>query len=113
MPDAVQQHYNIALGAQTTLNELFEMIRERLAVAHPHLREIQAALSRFRQGDILHSQADIGKARRLLGYRADPQHCAGAGRGLDWYVRHLSPARNGAASKIKRAEPLNNPGPYA
>jgi UDP-N-acetylglucosamine 4-epimerase len=95
--DALSEQYNIAVGVQTTLNALHEMIRERLAAAHPHLRNSKPCYRNFRQGDILHSQADIGKARRLLGYEPVYSIAQGLDEALDWYVRHLSPARNGSS----------------
>ncbi len=44
----------------------------------------------FRAGDVLHSLADIGKARRLLGY--EPTHTLeqGLDEALDWYEKSLS-----------------------
>jgi UDP-N-acetylglucosamine 4-epimerase len=98
--DAMNQCYNIALGAQTSLNALYEMIRERLAAAHPHLLKSKPAYRAFRKGDILHSRADIGKARKLLGYEPTHTIAEGMDEALDWYVRHLSPARNNAAGRI-------------
>ncbi len=40
----------------------------------------------FRPGDVRHSLADVGKARRLLGY--EPSHTLGQGLqvALPWYV---------------------------
>jgi UDP-N-acetylglucosamine 4-epimerase len=99
--DALSQHFNIAVGAQTSLNALYEMIRERLELAHTHLRKSKPGYRDFRQGDILHSQADIGKARRLLGYEPAYSIAQGLDEALGWYVQHLSSARNSSSSKIK------------
>jgi UDP-N-acetylglucosamine/UDP-N-acetylgalactosamine 4-epimerase len=100
--DAISEHYNIAVGTQTSLNALYEMIRERLAAAHVHLRKSKPGYRDFRPGDILHSQASIGKARRLLGYEPTHSVAQGLDEALDWYVRHLSPAHPGA-SRGKKA----------
>jgi UDP-N-acetylglucosamine/UDP-N-acetylgalactosamine 4-epimerase len=97
--DAVSEQYNVAVGSQTSLNGLYEMIRERLAGAHVHLRKSKPGYRKFRQGDILHSKADTGKARRLLGYEPTHSIAQGLDEALDWYVRHLSPSRNGSATK--------------
>jgi UDP-N-acetylglucosamine 4-epimerase len=67
-PEALNQVYNVAVGARTTLNELFELLRSRLEPACPHLKGFRPTYREFRPGDILHSLADISKARRLLGY---------------------------------------------
>jgi UDP-N-acetylglucosamine 4-epimerase len=88
-PAAVNQIYNIALGAETTLNELFEMLRQRLAPSHSHLRHFKPRHVDFRPGDILHSRADITKARRLLGYQPAYNVAHGLDEALDWYVRKV------------------------
>ena len=54
-----------------TLNELFEMLRSRLrALGVVYNRD--AVRADFRKGDVRHSQADISKAERLLGYAPTP-----------------------------------------
>lgn len=67
-PAAVNQVYNIALGDRTTLNELFGLIRERVALSVPAAAQAQVSYRAFRDGDVRHSQADIGKISSLLGY---------------------------------------------
>ena len=44
----------------------------------------------FRPGDIRHSQADVGKARRLLGYDPTYDVRAGLREALPWYEARLS-----------------------
>jgi len=89
-PDAVNQVYNVALNERTTLNQLYLMMRELLQVRFPHLAEHRAQYQGFRAGDVRHSQADIGKARELLGF--NPSHRIGEGlkEAMDWYVRNLA-----------------------
>lgn len=83
--EAIDQVYNVAVNARTTLLELFTLLRDGLAARHPHLKDAQPVHSDFRAGDVLHSQADIGKAQRLLGY--EPTHTIGQGltESLGWY----------------------------
>jgi UDP-N-acetylglucosamine 4-epimerase len=72
-PNALGQVYNIAAGRRTTLNELFAMIRDQIAQTLPDrmdIRGAQPAHQPFRPGDVRHSQADISKAARLLGYQS-------------------------------------------
>ncbi len=71
-PQAVNQVYNVAYGARTTLNELFSEIRKRLALRHERIADAQPDYVEFRAGDVRHSQADISKAVALLGYA--PSH---------------------------------------
>jgi UDP-N-acetylglucosamine 4-epimerase len=86
-PEARRQVYNVALNARTSLNQLFEMLRVRLLPAYPHLAKYRAVYREFRPGDVRHSQANIEKASRLLGYA--PTHTVeqGLNEALEWYQR--------------------------
>ncbi len=98
-PAAVNQVYNVALNEQTSLNELFTMIRELLAPRFPHARALRPVHRDFRQGDVRYSRADICKARRLLGYRPAWRVLPGLERTIEWQVARLSTAsRRGIAS---------------
>jgi UDP-N-acetylglucosamine/UDP-N-acetyl-alpha-D-glucosaminouronate 4-epimerase len=66
--NALNTVYNIACQRQTSLNDLLQIIRSRLAEDRPEIVRIEPVYGPFRQGDVLHSLADIGKAQRLLGY---------------------------------------------
>jgi UDP-N-acetylglucosamine 4-epimerase len=107
--EAISQQFNIAVGAQTSLNALHEMIRERLTPSHPHLCKSKPTYRDFRKGDILHSKADIRKARRLLGYAPTHSISQGLDEALDWYVKHMSPSRNGSSKKITPAKARQQP----
>ena len=87
--DAVNQIYNIAVSERTTLNELFEQGRSLLVGQCAWLREYRPHYREFRDGDVLHSQADISKAQRLLAYA--PTHRIGDGlqEAMAWYVANL------------------------
>ncbi len=67
-PDAVNQVYNVAFGERTTLNELFRMIKDLVAENRPEVAEIKPVYRDFRPGDVRHSLADIGKARKMISY---------------------------------------------
>jgi len=88
-PAALNQAYNVAVGRRTTLNELFDLLRGRLQQRHSHLASLKPVYRPFRAGDVLHSLADIGKAKRLLGY--EPTHSIeqGIDESLAWYERQL------------------------
>lgn len=88
--EAVGQVYNVAFAEQTTLNELYELIRQQLAAKIPGI-SVPAPIHRdFRFGDVRYSLADITKARTLLGY--DPAHSLRSGleKAADWYIASLS-----------------------
>lgn len=82
--------YNVALGARTTLNELFGMIADGLAAYRPEIAGIRPVYAPFRPGDVRHSQADIGKIRTELGYEPTHSVAAGLQESLDWYVANLA-----------------------
>lgn len=90
-PAALNQVYNVAVAERTTLNELFELERALLMEHFPQVRECRPHYREFREGDVRHSQADISKARKLLGY--GPTHRVGEGlkEAMGWYIRTLSP----------------------
>ncbi|MEI6127454.1 MAG: SDR family oxidoreductase, partial [Pseudomonadota bacterium] len=89
-PDALNQVYNIAVNARTTLNQLFEMLRVRLEPSCPSLKELKPIYRDFRPGDIMHSLANIEKARNLLGYQ--PTHTIEKGLDiyLPWYKKNAA-----------------------
>ena len=88
-PEAVNQVYNTAVNARTSLNELYAMLRDRLLLHYRHLAGVEPVYRDFRKGDVLHSQADVGKGRRLLGY--EPTHTIDQGldAALQWYIRNV------------------------
>jgi UDP-N-acetylglucosamine 4-epimerase len=87
--EACNQAYNVAAGQRTSLSELFVLLRDRLVARHPRLAGLEPERGPFRAGDVLHSLADIGKARRLLGY--EPTHSIerGLDESLEWYEKNL------------------------
>lgn len=80
------QVFNVAFGARTTLNELFSLIRERVARVRPEVATAQPIYAEFRPGDVRHSLADISKARRELAYAPDCSVRVGLERAADWYA---------------------------
>lgn len=86
-PEAIGQVYNVALNACTSLNQLFELLRERLLPSCPHLNDCEPVYADFRPGDVRHSQADIEKARRLLGYEPTHTFEQGLDEALEWFKR--------------------------
>jgi UDP-N-acetylglucosamine/UDP-N-acetylgalactosamine 4-epimerase len=88
-PKAVNQVYNVALNQRTSLNELFAMLRERLLPHYPHLKRYKPFYRDFRKGDVRHSQADISKARKRVGYAPTHRIDQGLDAALDWYRANL------------------------
>ena len=88
--DAVNQIYNIAYGGRSTLNQLSGMIRSQLAAEGPGVADLEPAYTDFRVGDVRHSQADVSKAERLLGYRPTHSVEQGLKEALEWYSQRLA-----------------------
>ena len=92
-PEALNQLYNVAVAERTTLERA---VRARALAAGGAIsvgaRITVRSIAKFREGDVRHSQADISKAQRLLGY--PPTHRIGDGlkEAMAWYVKNLPPA---------------------
>lgn len=87
--DSTNQVYNVAVSGRTTLNTLFEYLRSSLAdlgIQYPHPPQYRD----FRPGDVRHSQADISKAQRMLGYQPTHDIQQGIRTAMPWYVQFLS-----------------------
>jgi UDP-N-acetylglucosamine 4-epimerase len=85
-PEAVNQVYNVAVGDRTTLNELFALIRDNLAV-YGISADIKPVYRDFRSGDVRHSLADIGKAANFLGYSPTERLNQGLSLGIPAHIR--------------------------
>lgn len=84
--EAHNQVFNVAVGGRTSLNELFAAIRALLASKHAEVATVDPIYKEFREGDVRHSQADISKARDLLGY--EPTHSVSQGLAVtsEWFL---------------------------
>jgi nucleoside-diphosphate-sugar epimerase len=70
---------NVAGGARTTLNQIIAMLNELTRQSLP------TQFGPPRAGDVLHSHADISRARELLGYEPTVDVREGLKRTLEWY----------------------------
>lgn len=82
------QVYNVAFGGRTTLNQLFDFLKESLGRQGVRY-EKSAEHADFRAGDVRHSQADIGKAGKLLGYQPAFDILRGLDAAMPWYTQFL------------------------
>lgn len=87
--DQANRVYNVAFGQRTTLNELFTMIRERVAARYSQAKESQPEYRDFRAGDVRHSLADILRAKKRLGYDPTFSVTQGLDVAADWYMKNL------------------------
>ncbi len=84
------QWVNVATGRRTTLRTLLAVLARATGRTRP-----AAKLAKPRPGDIRHSLADIGAARRLLGYRPIVALDEGLRRTVAWY-RESTQVNSGA-----------------
>jgi len=80
---AINQVYNIACGQQTSLAQLFEVMKNEAGSS------LQPVYGPERAGDVKHSMADISKARQLLGYEVKLSVEEGLRLTFQWYKDYL------------------------
>ncbi len=81
--EALGEVFNIAYGGRVYLNDLYWKICKLLEV------NIQPVYGPERPGDIKHSNADISKAKNILGYHPEYDVDRGLEKALKWYKRNL------------------------
>lgn len=82
--EAVNQTYNVAYGASTSLNQLFDLIKTNLnSTVSPDYKP-------ERKGDIKNSLANISKAKNLLGYEPLVNLKDGMKLTIDWYKNNIT-----------------------
>lgn len=83
--DAKNQVYNVAVGDRTTLNDLFNAIKA--ALSENGVSYNKSPIYRdFRTGDVRHSQADVTKSRKKLGYEPIYSILHGVDKAMPWYI---------------------------
>jgi len=86
---ALNQVYNAALNRRTSLNQLYKKLKKRLGLHFNHVINKRPIYRDFRKGDIMHSQADIRKAKNLLGYVPTHTIDTGLDSALGWYLSNM------------------------
>lgn len=87
-PEGVNQVYNVAYSARTTLEELFDYLSRALANNGIDYNK-DPVYGDFRAGDVRHSEADISKAKQLLGYEPLNDIIRGIEVSMPWYTQFL------------------------
>ena len=78
-PEASGKIFNGGTGVRITLNEVVKLLEKIVG------KKLCAKYEPARNGDILHSQADISLARTVLGYEPNVLFEEGLRRTWDWY----------------------------
>ncbi|MCR4704559.1 MAG: SDR family oxidoreductase [Lachnospiraceae bacterium] len=82
--EAAGQAYNIAYGGREYLLDIYKELCKALGT------DIEPKFGPDRAGDIKHSNADITKAKKMLGYDPDYDFAKGIALAIDWYKENLS-----------------------
>ncbi len=77
--EAAGEAYNIAYGGREYLLDIYHGLAKALGV------EIRPKFGSERAGDIKHSNADISKAKRMLGYEPEWSFERGIEAAIEWY----------------------------
>lgn len=80
---AVGEAFNVAFGGREYLIDIYHNLTKALGT------EIEPLFGPDRAGDIKHSNADISKARALLGYDPSYSFEDGIGLAIEWYKENL------------------------
>lgn len=83
--EAINQVFNVSVGYRTTLNKLFDLLTENLAILGIDVK-VRPIYRDFRVGDVRHSEASIEKARKLLAYRPSDRLEDGLIKAVPWYL---------------------------
>lgn len=81
--EAAGEAFNIAYGGREYLIDIYYNLCKALE------KDVEPNFGPDRPGDIKHSNADITKARKLLGYDPDYDFAEGIKLAIDWYREHL------------------------
>ena len=81
--EAAGNAFNIAYGGREYLIDIYHSLTRALG------KDIEPNFGPDRAGDIKHSNADISKAREMLGYDPDYDFDSGLKLAIDWYVENL------------------------
>ena len=81
--ESAGQAYNIAFGGREYLIDIYYGLTKALNV------DIEPNFGPDRAGDIKHSNADISKAKKLLGYNPEFSFEKGIALAIDWYKENL------------------------
>jgi nucleoside-diphosphate-sugar epimerase len=86
-PSASGEVINVAIGSRISLNELFATLKKLTGAG------VEPIYKETRAGDVRDSQADIGKARRLLGYEPSVTLEQGLEQTVAWFRKtQMTPA---------------------
>lgn len=81
--EAAGQLFNVAYGGREYLIDIYHSLAKALG------KDIEPFFGPDRKGDIKHSNADISKAKKLLGYEPEYNFTRGLTEAIQWYKENL------------------------
>lgn len=81
--EAAGEAFNIAYGGREYLIDIYDILTKALG------KNIPPKFGPDRKGDIKHSNADISKARKMLGYDPEYDFAKGLSEAIEWYKNNL------------------------
>ena len=81
--EAAGEAYNIAYGGREDLIDIYHTLCKALG------SDLEPEFGPDRPGDIKHSNADISKARKLLGYDPEYNFERGLNEAIEWYKNNV------------------------
>ncbi len=88
--DVAGEVYNIAYGGREYLLDIYYSLVDALGIIDENGNRLEPFFGPERAGDIKHSNADIEKAKRLLGYNPQWSFRDGINATIEWYIRELA-----------------------
>jgi UDP-glucose 4-epimerase len=82
VPGVAGQAFNVACGDRITVNSMLQQINQITG------KDISPIYEAPRPGDIKHSQADVTRARELLGYEPKVGFEEGLRHTIEWYRKN-------------------------
>lgn len=104
---ATGRAYNVACAESVTLNRLFQLMRDRLALDDLRFAFAQPQYDAFRPGDIRFSCASIEKAREMLSFSPTHNVAQGLEEALDWYLEKARTSASRAMATPHQTAVLN------
>jgi UDP-N-acetylglucosamine 4-epimerase len=87
--DAFGEVFNAGIGGRLTLNELYSSINRELEENLENFTAKDAIYRDFRAGDIRHSNANIDKLKKMVGYEPTHDIDKGLFESIKWYIDNV------------------------
>ncbi len=87
--EAAGEAYNIAYGGREYLLDIYYGLVDALGIKDAQGNRLEPNFGPDRAGDIKHSNADISKAKELLGYNPEWSFERGIKAAIEWYKNNL------------------------